>query len=88
MAGGFFAEDFGFGGGVEAGAEVGIYVVYADEGVFDEDFVFCGGGDWEVGLVVEDFCAAGAGDENAAHCFGDLGGGCHCPVVCELFGEL
>lgn len=61
-AGGFFAEDFGFGGRVETGAEVGVDVVDADEGVFDEDFALFGRGDWEVGFVLQDFCSAGLFD--------------------------
>ena len=54
-AGGFSAEDFGFGGGVETGAEVGVYEVDSDVFVFDEDLAFLGGGDGEVGFVLEDF---------------------------------
>ena len=74
---GFSAEDLGFGGGVETGAEVGVYVVDADVLVLDEDFAGFGGGDWKVVFVLEDFGAAGFFDEDAFHCFGD-GVGCHC----------
>ena len=61
-AGGFSAEDFGFGGGVETGAEVGVYVVDSDVFVLNEDFAFFGGGDGEVGFILEDFGASGLFD--------------------------
>ena len=70
------AEDAAGGGGVEAGAQVGVDVVYAHEGGFDEEFPCGWGGDWEVGVVFQDFEAAGVGDLDAAHCGGEGGHGC------------
>ncbi|OAF56380.1 hypothetical protein VC83_06707 [Pseudogymnoascus destructans] len=46
----FLPEDSRGGGRVQAGAEVGVDVVYACEGVFDEDLARGGGGEGEVGV--------------------------------------
>lgn len=54
-----------------------VYVVDADEVVFDEDFTLLGRWDWKVGLVLEDFCSSGLLDQDAFHRFGDLGRGGH-----------
>ena len=54
MAGGFFAEDQGEGGGwgwVQPGAEVGVYIIDAHVGVFHNDFVRGWFGDGEGGRV-------------------------------------
>ena len=78
-AGGFSSEDFGFGGGVETGAEVGVYVVDADVFILDDDFAFFGSGNGEVGFVLEDFWPSYFFDQDSFHRFGNVVG-CHCSV--------
>ena len=53
-----------------------VYVVYPDEVVLDENLALFGCRDGQVGSVLQDFCPAGLFDQDACHCFGELGG-CH-----------
>ena len=78
-AGGFSSEDFGFGGGVETGAEVGIYVIDSNVFILNDDFAFFGSGHGEVGLVLQDLCSTSFFDQDAFHRFGDVVG-CHCSM--------
>ena len=78
-AGGFSAEDFGFGGGVEPGAEVGVYEVDSDVFILNDDFSFFGSGDGEVRFILEDFWSSCLFDQDAFHRFGYVVG-CHCSV--------
>ena len=87
----FTTEDHGHRRGIEPRAEVGIYVVYADDVVPDEDFAFFQLRDGDVGLVLQHFRAAGFLDEDAFHGFGEAGAGSHCVVggawIAEVGGE-
>lgn len=81
-------EDSRGGGRVQAGAEVGVDVVYACEGGFDEDLAGGGGGEGDVGVQLEDFETAGVGDLDGAH-GGWEGGGHGCVGAgCSSCGEL
>ena len=63
----------GGGFGERGGGNERVYEVYSYEFVFDEDFAFSGGGDWQVSFVLQDFWPAGFFDQDAFHCLGDGG---------------
>jgi len=62
------------GRGVEATAEVGVDVVYAGQGVFDEDLARLKGRDGLGGGVFEDRGRAGLGRTDSRHGGGNGGG--------------
>ena len=62
------------GRGVEAGAEVGVDVVYAGVGVLDEEFITGGDGERGLGVDFEDFGAAGARELEHGVRLGEVGG--------------
>ena len=86
MSGGFFAEDFRFGGGVETRTEIGINVIDANEVVLDEELAFFGGRDRQIGFVLEDFGSAGLFNEDAFHRLWNICGGCHGSKLWDLTG--